>query len=52
MASQADGPFALILNQNLASLLRNHGKEQEAADLLALSDRLGTRNPFIYLALD
>jgi Flp pilus assembly protein TadD len=44
-------PTAVSAYQNLASLLRNHGQDKEAADLLALSDRLGTRNPFIYLAL-
>src|SRR6185436_399491 len=44
-------PTAISAYQNLASLLRNHGQDQEAADLLVLSDRLGTRNPFIYLAL-
>jgi Flp pilus assembly protein TadD len=44
-------PTAVSAYQNLAMLLRLRGQDSEAGDLLALSDRLGTRNPFIYLAL-
>jgi Flp pilus assembly protein TadD len=44
-------PTAISAYQNLAALLRLRGDDAEAGDLLALSDRLGTRNPFIYLAL-
>jgi Flp pilus assembly protein TadD len=44
-------PTAISAYQNLAALLRLRGEDAEAGDLLALSDRLGTRNPFIYLAL-
>jgi Flp pilus assembly protein TadD len=44
-------PTAVSAYQNLAALLRLRGEDAEAGDLLALSDRLGTRNPFIYLAL-
>ena len=44
-------PTAISAYQNLAALLRLRGQDAEAGDLLTLSDRLGTRNPFIYLAL-
>jgi Flp pilus assembly protein TadD len=44
-------PTAVSAYQNLAGLLRARGEDAEAGELLALSDRLGTRNPFIYLAL-
>jgi len=44
-------PTAVSAYQNLAALLRLRGDDAEAGDLLALSERQGTRNPFIYLAL-
>ncbi len=44
-------PTEISAYQNLAALLRLRGADAEAGDLLALSDRQGTRNPFIYLAL-
>jgi Flp pilus assembly protein TadD len=44
-------PTAVSAYQNLAALLRLRGEDAEAGDLLALSERQGTRNPFIYLAL-
>jgi tetratricopeptide (TPR) repeat protein len=44
-------PTEIAAYQNLAALLRLRGADAEAGDLLALSDRQGTRNPFIYLAL-
>ncbi len=44
-------PEAVSAYQNLAALLRRQGKEQEALDLLALVDRIGTRNPYNYLSL-
>jgi tetratricopeptide (TPR) repeat protein len=37
--------------QNLAALLRLKGEEEEALSLLALVQRLGSRNPYSYLSL-
>lgn len=37
--------------QNMAALLRLRGREEEALELLALTDRLGTRNPYNYISL-
>lgn len=37
--------------QNLATLLRMQGKEEEALDLMALTDRSSNRNPYSFLAL-
>lgn len=36
---------------NLAALLRLRGREEEAFGLLALTDRMGTRNPYNYISL-
>jgi Flp pilus assembly protein TadD len=44
-------PTAVPAYQNLAALLRFRGDTKEADDILAISSRLGSRNPFIYLAL-
>ncbi len=44
-------PSMITAYQNLSALLRLVGREQEAADLLALVDRSGNRNPFSYIAL-
>ncbi len=42
---------ALSAYHNLAALLALRGREQEGAELLELTARSGSRNPFTYLAL-
>lgn len=42
---------AVSAYHNLAALLRLRGQEEEALELLALTDRGSNRNPFSYLAL-
>ncbi len=44
-------PTALSAYQNLAGLLHLRGQGKEAEELLEVSRRLGSRNPFIYLTL-
>ena len=44
-------PQAVSAYQNLASLLRLQGQDEEAAELLDLAAQLGSRNPFSYLTL-
>ncbi|HEX5760712.1 MAG TPA: tetratricopeptide repeat protein [Thermoanaerobaculia bacterium] len=44
-------PIAHSAYQNLAAVLRIRGREQEAAELLSLTSRLGTRNPYSFLSL-